>query len=179
MKTYNYSSKIIKELLKKIDKKSTLVCYGGGTLQDLTSFIASILFRGMDWMFVPTTLLAQSDSCIGSKIAINFEGYKNLIGGYWPPKKFFKFKLPSLFAKKEILSGLGEMAHYYYLSNKRDFNFFDLNINKYFEIQKINYRKLIYNSLLIKKNLLREMSLKKRKNLSKFWSFIWTCYRIN
>ena len=153
VKTYNYSSKIIKKLLKKkIDKKSTLVCYGGGTLQDLTSFIASILFRGMDWMFVPTTLLAQSDSCIGSKIAINFEGYKNLIGGYWPPKKIFLNSnyLVSL-PKKEILSGLGEMAHYYYLSNKRDFNFFDLNINKYFEIQKINYRKLIYNSLFIKK----------------------------
>ena len=55
------------------------------------------------------------------------------------------------------------MAHYYYLSNKRDFNFFDLNINKYFEIQKINYRKLIYNSLLIKKKFIERDEFEKKK----------------
>ena len=52
-------------------------------------FIASILFRGIKWNFIPTTILAQCDSCIGGKTSINFDKYKNQLGNFYPPQKIF------------------------------------------------------------------------------------------
>ena len=56
-----------------VRRDHTLVAIGGGIVQDITCFIASTLLRGVAWRFVPTTLLAQADSCIGSKSSINWE----------------------------------------------------------------------------------------------------------
>jgi 3-dehydroquinate synthase len=68
-------------------RNHVLVAIGGGILQDITCFLASTLFRGMAWELVPTTLLAQADSCIGSKSSINVGGYKNLMGTFVPPRR--------------------------------------------------------------------------------------------
>ena len=57
-----------------IKKSSKIVAVGGGITQDISGFISSIIYRGIDWVFFPTTLLAQADSCIGSKTSINFDG---------------------------------------------------------------------------------------------------------
>ena len=66
-KSYLYVSTVISKLLKKnIDKKCIIVCIGGGVVQDIASFVSSILFRGIKWVYIPTTLSAQSDSCIGN-----------------------------------------------------------------------------------------------------------------
>ena len=78
-KEFSAITKIISKLLKKgIKKNSILIVIGGGITQDIGGFISSILFRGIQWFFFPTTLLAQGDSCIGSKTSINFDIYKNL-----------------------------------------------------------------------------------------------------
>lgn len=162
-KSYIHVSTIINKLLKKnIDKNSIIVCIGGGTLQDITSFIAHILFRGISWIFIPTTLLAQSDSCIGSKISINFKGVKNILGGYYPPQKIYINQnfLKSL-KEKDLLSGLGEMAHYYYLSDKNKFNFFTKNIHSYFDKKNIELDKMIKKSLKIKQTFIENDELEK------------------
>jgi 3-dehydroquinate synthase len=91
-----------------------LVAVGGGITQDVTSFTASVLYRGIGWKFFPTTLLAQADSCIGSKTSINFSNAKNLLGSFHPPEKIiccpeFLKTLP----RDDIRSGIGEMLHYY------------------------------------------------------------------
>jgi 3-dehydroquinate synthase len=87
-----------------------LVAIGGGIIQDITGFIASILYRGMDWVFYPTTLLAQADSCIGSKSSINIGSYKNQIGTFYPPHRVLIVSdvLKSL-PWDEVRSGLGEV----------------------------------------------------------------------
>jgi 3-dehydroquinate synthase len=64
-----------------------LVAIGGGIIQDLACFLASTLFRGLAWELVPTTLLAQADSAIGSKSSINVGRYKNLMGTFVPPRR--------------------------------------------------------------------------------------------
>lgn len=97
-----------------------LVSIGGGITQDVTAFIASMLYRGVDWVFVPTTLLAQGDSCIGSKTSINFGTFKNQLGGFYPPRMIlidpqFLTTLP----RQELLSGLGEMAHYFPIDSEQ------------------------------------------------------------
>ncbi len=70
-----------------VRRSDELVAVGGGITQDIVAFIATIMFRGMDWSFVPTTLLAQSDSCIGSKSSINAAGTKNLVGTFCAPRR--------------------------------------------------------------------------------------------
>ncbi len=115
-KTMDYAQYIIRKLIQiDVRKDSTLVAIGGGITQDLVTFIASIFSRGIDWKFVPTTLLSQCDSCIGSKSSINFDQYKNLVGTFNPPSEIFI--CPSFLetlTKEEIRSGIGEMLHYFF-----------------------------------------------------------------
>jgi 3-dehydroquinate synthase len=88
LKSYAQAACIIELLIDKgLKRNHTLVAVGGGIVQDLTCWIASTYMRGIDWNFVPTTLLAQTDSCIGSKSSINFLGYKNLLGTFNAPQK--------------------------------------------------------------------------------------------
>ena len=114
-KTLQYVQEVLRDLISKgIRKNSILIAIGGGITQDIVAFISSILYRGIDWVFIPTTLLAQCDSCIGSKSSINFDLYKNLLGTFNPPSKIFIYNgfLDSL-SESEIKSGIGEMLHYF------------------------------------------------------------------
>ncbi len=63
----------------------TLIAVGGGALQDLVTLASSIYMRGLKWIYVPTTLMAMLDSCIGGKSSINLGQYKNLVGNFYPP----------------------------------------------------------------------------------------------
>ena len=85
-KTLETVKKLYDQLVTNPAKRNlTLVSFGGGILQDITGFTASTIYRGIKWIYVPTTLLAQADSCIGSKTSLNYLGYKNLIGTFYPP----------------------------------------------------------------------------------------------
>ena len=99
-----------RSISKGLKRNGHLVVIGGGVLQDIGCFVASVLFRGIAWSFVPTTLLAQADSCIGSKSSINVGPYKNQIGTFHPPECVLmvagtRRTLPW----DEIRSGLGEI----------------------------------------------------------------------
>ena len=67
---------------RKIRRNHMLVAIGGGIIQDITSFLAATVLRGVEWTFYPTTLLSQADSCIGSKSSINCRGVKNILGTF-------------------------------------------------------------------------------------------------
>ena len=109
----------------KINRDTKIICVGGGVVQDICSFLSSIIFRGIDWYFYPTTIISQGDSCIGGKTSINFKGFKNLIGNFYPPSKIkIDTKILDYLENKEILSGLGEMSHYYFLSKYYKFSCF-------------------------------------------------------
>ena len=102
---------IIERLVQnKIRRDQTLVAVGGGVIQDITCFIASTLLRGLKWKFFPTTLLAQADSCIGSKSSVNLGATKNILGTFYPPKKIsINTAFLETLTRKEIQSGLGEI----------------------------------------------------------------------
>lgn len=119
-KTIDYINPLISTLIELGFKKNNcLVAIGGGITQDIVGYISSILYRGIKWRFVPTTLLAQSDSCIGSKTSINFNGIKNVLGTFYPPSQIFVCnEFLSTLSEDDIKSGIGEMLHY--------FNIFDL-----------------------------------------------------
>jgi len=151
-KSYQELQNIIDKLINLGFKKNhRIVSIGGGITQDCAAFISSILYRGVDWIFLPTTLLAQGASCIGSKTSINFGKYKNLIGGFYPPSKIL---LSPIFLKslqsKDIKSGLGEMLHYFIVSSEEDFNFFKNSYEKSLTDKNI-LQQIINKSLQIKK----------------------------
>jgi 3-dehydroquinate synthase len=132
-------------------KNHRLIAIGGGITQDITAFIASILYRGVKWLFFPTTLLAQGDSCIGSKTSINFGVYKNQVGGFYPPNKILIFPnfIDSL-SESEMKSGMGEMLHYFVVSGAADFQMYSDNFKAAFD-DKQKLSAIIARSLEIKK----------------------------
>lgn len=155
-KTMDYAQEVIRKLIQlNVRKDDSLIAIGGGVTQDIVTFIASILFRGVDWKYYPTTLLAQCDSCIGSKSSINFDHYKNLLGTFNPPSEIFIYtSFLSTLTESEIRSGIGEMLHY----------FFSEGINLAHEVsdrfeQLLNDRSalsyFIENSLRIKKEIIQ------------------------
>lgn len=68
------------------DRKSLVMVLGGGVVGDLSGFVASSYMRGMPWIYIPTTLLAQQDASIGGKVAVNLPQGKNLVGQFWDPR---------------------------------------------------------------------------------------------
>ncbi len=113
------------ELLKrKADRHSVLFALGGGSVGDVVGFIASTYMRGLSWVGLPTTLLAQVDSSIGGKTAINHSMAKNLIGTIYPPSLVMcdSHFLKTL-SKRELISGMGEMIKYGMLYDADDLNF--------------------------------------------------------
>ena len=152
-KSYQGVIPVIAELIENGFKKNhRLIAIGGGIIQDITAFISSIIYRGVDWFFFPTTLLAQCDSCIGSKTSINFSEYKNQLGGFYPPNKVYIY-LPFIDTLSEgaFKSGMGEMLHYFIVSGKADFVFYRENYKEAFT-NKVVLSQLIKRSLEIKKS---------------------------
>ncbi len=85
-KTYEKTGEYISQLLEAgIRKNNRLLVIGGGIVQDIGGFMASVMFRGIEYTLVPTTMLAQCDSCIGSKTSMNIGKYKNQLGTFYPP----------------------------------------------------------------------------------------------
>lgn len=152
-KTYSKLADYYRPLIEfGFRRGDVLVTFGGGILQDISGFIASTLYRGINWIFFPTTLLAQADSCIGSKTSINFEDSKNLIGTFYPPDlvvvdtNFCETLPPSYFN-----SGLGEIIKYHLMVDGEKYKLLkdylsagDLRAQK-------NLKPIIVSSLEIKK----------------------------
>jgi 3-dehydroquinate synthase len=85
----NKDLKYVEDVLRRLreagfDRKSLLIGLGGGVINDIAGFAASMYMRGIDWVMVATTLTAQADAAIGGKTGVNLGGYKNMIGSFWP-----------------------------------------------------------------------------------------------
>ena len=145
---------LLKKLLSITQKKNTtLIVIGGGIIQDISCFISSVLFRGIKWVYYPTTLLSQADSCIGSKSSINFQFKKNLIGTFNPPDSIYvNFNFLNSLNQKDINSGIGEILKCAIIKNKSKFiKEKDRYIKLILENKEMN--NFIIHSLLIKKKI--------------------------
>ena len=139
-----------------IRRGDTLVVIGGGIVQDIGCFIASTLFRGLEWVFLPTTLLAQADSCIGSKSSINMLGHKNIVGTFNPPNEVHICTafLDSL-SDIEIRSGIGEMLKVHMLDSMASLTSIVENYDALLTDRKI-LMEFLYQSLEIKKRYIEK-----------------------
>jgi len=105
---------IYNELLKaKLDRSSALVALGGGVVGDITGFVASTYMRGIAYIQVPTTLLAQVDSSVGGKTGVNHALGKNMIGTFWQPRLvWIDVDTLKTLQRREFLAGLAEVIKY-------------------------------------------------------------------
>ena len=107
----------------RVRRGHRLLAVGGGIVQDIVCFIAATLLRGIEWRFIPTTLLAQADSCIGSKSSINVGKTKNAVGTYTPPGEICVWPdfLDTLDGR-DVRSGIGEMLKVHAIDGPESFS---------------------------------------------------------
>lgn len=116
-KNFDSYKKILDRALElKLDRKSAIIALGGGVIGDLAGFAASTYLRGIDFIQIPTTLLAQVDSSVGGKVGINHKKGKNLIGAFYQPKLVITdvLVLKTLDAK-QLKTGLAEVLKYAFI----------------------------------------------------------------
>lgn len=138
---------IVDEMQKhNVSRDACVIALGGGVTGDLSGFVAATYMRGIDYIQIPTTLLAQIDSSVGGKVAINTKQAKNSLGQFYPPKLVLidPDTLKTL-PKRQFNNGVAEIIKYGMIYSQ---SLFETLLNQ--DIQK-QLEDIIYQSLLIKK----------------------------
>ncbi|MEQ8225711.1 MAG: 3-dehydroquinate synthase [Candidatus Eremiobacterota bacterium] len=164
MKSFSSVFSIYEKLFEMASKKNTnIIAIGGGILQDVTGFAASTIYRGINWYFVPTTSLAQIDSCIGGKTSLNYKNYKNLIGTFYPPSEILinPYFLKTL-KEEYYYSGIGEMVKLFIIDGYKKAKEIASEMEYIIDGNKQNLLiSRIYDSLIIKKKYIEGDELDK------------------
>lgn len=134
-----------------LDRKSALFALGGGVVGDLAGFIAATYMRGIPFVQLPTSLLAQVDSSVGGKVAVNHSLGKNLIGAFYQPKAvFMDLAMMETLPKREIYTGLGEILKYGIIYDAEFFAFLEQNVDKVLSLEPGTAAHMIARSCEIK-----------------------------
>ena len=129
-----------------------VVAVGGGVVGDLSGFVAACFMRGIDFYNIPTTVLSQVDSSIGGKTAVDFMGYKNLVGAFYPPKAvIIDTNTLKTLPERQVSNGLCEALKMATTLDEELFKIFENN-----DITDDVLDDIIYRSLLIKKTVVEE-----------------------
>jgi len=164
-------NQILEVLLKKnFSREDILISVGGGITGDIAGYTASIFKRGLKFINIPTTLLAQVDSSIGGKTGINTNQGKNLIGSFYQPKLVISdIDFLNTLPEREIVCGYGEILKHSLISNRNFFKFLNKNFRKILEFKSPYIEKTIYHSCQIKKEIVEKDE--KERNLRKILNF--------
>ena len=140
------------------NRNDMLVALGGGVVGDITGFAASTYMRGIEYIQIPTTLLAMVDSSVGGKTAIDITGGKNSIGTFHQPGAvFININFLKTLDKRQLMSGLGEVLKYAFIEESCEyeksvflFEFLTLCKEKFFELDSVTLIRMIDYSLKLK-----------------------------
>ena len=151
-------SKIIDKLIKnKFNRESYIIALGGGVIGDIAGFAAASYQRGINYIQVPTTLLAQVDSSIGGKTAVNHIKAKNMIGAFYQPKCVISdTDTLNTLPKREFLSGLAEVIKHSLIMDPEFFDWLESNYEKVVNYDKKSLKFLIKKNCELKSSIVAE-----------------------
>lgn len=152
-KTLDTVKEIYKKLIEeKYDRKDLLIALGGGVVGDITGYTAATYLRGVDFIQIPTTLLAQSDSSIGGKTGVDFDGYKNMVGAFYMPKLvYMNIGTLKTLDDRQFFSGFAEVMKYGLI---KDAIFYEWLLDNLYEIQDRDpdvLEEMVMRSCMVKK----------------------------
>lgn len=146
-----YQTLLMRMVKEGFSRSDCVVAVGGGVCGDMAGFAAASYMRGIDFYNVPTTLLSQVDSSIGGKVAIDFEGYKNIVGAFHQPKGvLIDPDVLETLPKRQIANGMAEVIKMAATCDAQLFEFLEEND----PMQSIE--KVIEGALKIKKNVVEQ-----------------------
>ncbi len=129
-------------IINHFDRKDCLIALGGGVIGDMTGFAAATYLRGIDFIQVPTTLLAQVDSSIGGKTGVDFDGYKNMVGAFHMPRLvYMNLSVLNTLSEEQFSCGMGEILKHGLIKNR---NYFEWCMDNAEKIQNRDYDTLLY-----------------------------------
>lgn len=165
-KSIEESKKIYRRLIENnFGRDTIIIALGGGVVGDLAGFIGSTYMRGIKFIQIPTTLLSQVDSSVGGKVAVNFDGYKNIIGSFYHPNFVISdIAFLNSLELEEYLSGLGEVIKYGLIKDYSFLTFINENIKSILERDESYIYQIVVKSISIKKEIVeldeKEMGLR-------------------
>ena len=166
-KTVETALDICEKMTAMPSKRNThLISIGGGIVQDITGFVANVLYRGIDWTFYPSTLLAGCDSCIGGKTSLNYKGYKNLLGTFYPPDEIIIY--PGLYrtlSERDYMSGLGEVVKFNVMAGKDGIDRIEKDMGSLLAREHDKVNEYIQRSLTFKKDFIEEDEFDKGRRI--------------
>ncbi len=140
-----------------MDRHSLVIALGGGVVGDLAGFFAAIYMRGVRFLQIPTTLLAQVDSSIGGKVAVNHEEGKNLLGAFYPPQAVgMDFSTLETLPWSEVQNGLAETVKHAILGDAELFEFLEKERGAIAKRDLEIWRELTVRSLMVKVKIVGE-----------------------
>lgn len=144
-------------LIEKCDRKTTLIALGGGVIGDLTGYAASAYMRGVPFVQIPTTLLAQVDSSVGGKTGINHPLGKNMIGAFYQPQAVIAdITTLQTLPRRELSAGLAEVIKYGAVIDAAFFDWLEANIGKLMTRDSAALAYAIQRSCEIKADVVRQ-----------------------
>lgn len=131
-KNLNTVNKIYRECLKnKLERGDVIIALGGGVTGDVAGFAAATYLRGIHFIQVPTTVLAQCDSSIGGKVGVDFDNVKNIIGSFYQPNAvYINISTLKTLPEREYYSGFGEIVKHAIIRDQSFFEYLENNIEK-------------------------------------------------
>ena len=151
-KSFTMAQRVIAQLSRKaIMRVPLLVAFGGGVIGDLTGFIAAVFRRGVPYVQVPTTLLAQVDSAIGGKVGVDLPQGKNLVGAFYQPRLVWNnVAVLGTLPLRQRRSGLAEVIKYGVIADRALFAFLEDHAGACLRLERRALRVMIERSCRIK-----------------------------
>jgi len=152
LKSFRFAESLYDELVRLgTQRDSLLLAFGGGTIGDLVGFVASTYMRGIDFLQIPTTLLAQVDSSIGGKVGINHPRAKNLIGAFWQPRLVLAdLHCLDTLPRQQIRNGLAEVIKHALLGDARLFRYLEEHTEEVMRLYPPTLHHLLWRNCQIK-----------------------------
>jgi 3-dehydroquinate synthase len=141
----------------RLDRASPILAFGGGVVGDLAGFAAATFMRGLPYVQVPTTLLADVDSSVGGKVAVNHPAGKNMIGAFYQPKAvFIDMEYLKTLEVGELNAGMAEVVKYGMIRDERFFEFLEENWKDILDLEPGPLLHVIKRSVEIKAEVVSE-----------------------